>query len=67
MNGTIKKIVFLYQNQPARRKIKVILTSGNVVYIEKCYESWQQYGGTQDELWETMPIAKKYNGWLHGD
>lgn len=65
-NGTIKKVEFLYQNQPNRRKIKVTLTSGNVVYIVRCYESWEQYGGTEDELWKTMPIAERNNRWLHG-
>jgi len=65
-NGIIKKVEFLFQNQPNRRKIKVTLTNGNVVFIERCYESWEQYGGTTEELWETMPIAEKYNDWLHG-
>ena len=65
-NGKIKKVEFLYQNQPKRRKVKVTMTSGNVIYIESCYESWQQYGGTEDELWETVSIAEKYNAWLHG-
>ncbi len=65
-NGKIKKVELQYHNQPNRRRIKVSLTSGNIVYIERCYESWQQYGGTTDELQETMPIAEKYNDWLHG-
>lgn len=66
MNGKVKKVEFLYQNQPSRRKIKVTMTSGNTIYIEPCHESWEQYGGEQDELWETMPIAVRHNGWLHG-
>ena len=66
MNSSIKKVEFLYQNQPSRRKVKVTMTSGHIVYIERCYESWVQYGGTKDELWETMPIAERYNDWLHG-
>lgn len=66
-NSNIRKVEFLYQNQPSRRKIKVTMKSGNKVYIESCYESWQQYGGTQDELLYTMPIAEKYNAWLHGE
>lgn len=66
-NNGIKKVEFLYQNQPKRRKIKVTMKSGNIVYIERCYESWEQYGGTTAELYETMPIADEYNGWLHGE
>lgn len=62
----IRKVEFLYVSQPKRRKIKVTLTNGTRIYIEPCYESWQQYGGTTDELCITMPIAERYNWWLHG-
>lgn len=62
----ISKVEFLYFNQPNRRKIKVRLTNGTIIYIESCYESYQQYGGTIDELKITVPIAEKYNNWLHG-
>jgi hypothetical protein len=65
-NIKIKKIELLYQNQVSRRKIKVTLTNGTIIYIEKCYESWQQYGGTTDELRLTVPIADAFNDWLHG-
>lgn len=63
----VRRIDLLYANQPKRRKVKVTLTNGTKIYIESCYESWQQYGGTTDELWVTMPIAEKYNAWLHGE
>ena len=66
MNVRIKKIEKLYTNQPSRRKIKVTLTNGTRIYIEKCYESWEQYGGTVDELRLTVPVVEKYNAWLHG-
>ena len=62
----IRRVELLYVNQPKRRKVKVTLTNGTRVYIESCYESWQQYGGTTEELYVTMPIAEKYNNWLHG-
>lgn len=62
----IKKVEFLFNNQPKRRKIKVTLTDGSRTYIESCYESWQQYGNTTNNLWITVPIADKYNDWLHG-
>lgn len=61
----VRKIEFLYINQPKKRKIKCVLTNGTVIYIERCYESWQQYGGTTSELYVTMPIAEQYNWWLH--
>ena len=63
----ISKVEFLFVNQPKRRKIKVRLNNGTIIYIESCYESWQQYGGTQTELYLTMPIAERYNDWLHGE
>ena len=63
----IKKIEFLFEKQIKRRKIKVTLSNGTVIYIVACYESWQQYGGTIDELKITVPIAEKYNRWLHGE
>ena len=66
MATKIRKIELLYVNQPNRRKVKVTLTNGTRIYIESCYESWQQYGGTTEELYLTMPIAEKYNEWLHG-
>lgn len=62
----IKKVEFLFENQPKRRKIKVTLSDGSRTYIESCHESWQQYGNTTDNLWLTVPIAEKYNRWLHG-
>lgn len=66
-NVKVKKIDFLYKNQVKRRKVKVTLSNGTVIYIVACYESWEQYGGTIDELKITVPIAEKYNRWLHGD
>lgn len=62
----IKKVEFLYQNQPKRRKIKVTLSDNSRTYIESCFEGWQQYGNTTNNLWLTVPIAEKYNRWLHG-
>lgn len=66
MKPKIKKIEFLFKNQVERRRIKVTLTNKSVIYIEACHESWEQWGGTTDELYITMPIAEKYNDWLHG-
>ena len=63
----VRSIRFLEDNGRSDRKIKVKLSSGSTVTIEKCYESWEQYGGTEDELYVTMPIAEEYNGWLHGE
>ena len=63
----VSKVEFLYVNQPKRRKIKVTLTNKTKIYIESCHESFEQYGGTRDELYITVPIAERYNDWLHGE
>lgn len=67
MKPKIKKVELLYQNVISRRQVKVTLTNGTIIRIDPCYESWEQYGGTTDELWLTVPIAEKYNNWLHGN
>ena len=61
----VRKVELLYVNQPARRKVKVTLTNSTRIYIERSWESWQQYGGTLDECRVSMPYAEKYNEWLH--
>jgi len=63
---TIKKIEFLYENQPSRRRLKITLSNGAKIKAESCYESWQQWGGTTDDLYITMPIVEANNEWLHG-
>ena len=62
----IKSINFIGENRPKNRKIKIKLDTGSLIIIESCFESWQQYGGTNEELFFTMPIAEKFNNWLHG-
>jgi len=63
----IKDVQFI--DQKKGRKIIVRIKEGNIVHkvtIEPCYESWQQYGAPQEVLKRTVPIAEKYNDWLHG-
>lgn len=67
MELRIKKIE-LCDNKRGR-KIKVKVQEGRIVHnvtIEPLYESFQQYGSREEVLWKTMPIAEKYNDWLHG-
>lgn len=61
----IKKIE-LVGTRPRNRKVKVTLSNKTKITIVACQESWEQFGGTRDELWLTVPIAEKYNAWLHG-
>lgn len=59
----VKKVLFDFD----KRWITVQLNTGSKIHIVPCYESWQQYGGTEDELSYTMDIAEAFNDWLHGD
>lgn len=61
----ITEIKLLNANDVENRQVKVTLSNGTVIKIEKCYESWQQYGGTVEELGMTVDIAERYNNWLH--
>ena len=62
----IKKIELVGENRPKNRKVKVTLTNGTKITIVPCHESWEQFGGTTEELRVTVPVADKYNAWLHG-
>ena len=62
----VKKIEYLYENQPKRRQLKLKLSNDTAIRAEACYESWQQWGGTMEELYVTMPIVEAHNDWLHG-
>ena len=62
----VTEIKLLNANDVENRQVQVPLSNGTVIKIEKCYESWQQYGGTIEELGMTVDIAERYNNWLHG-
>ena len=62
----IQSIHYLYEGNPSKRQLKFILSNGTIIHAEACYESWQQWGGTESELWITMPTVEKHNDWLHG-
>ena len=62
----VTEIKLLNANDAENRQVEVTLSNGTVIKIEKCYESWQQYGGTVEELGMTVGIAERYNNWLHG-
>lgn len=62
----VTEIKLLNANDVENRQVEVTLSNGTVIKIEKCYESWQQYGGTIEELGMTVDITERYNNWLHG-
>jgi len=48
-------------------QIQFTLDTGTNITAEPCYESWQQWGGTREELWETVPLLEKYNPQFYRD
>lgn len=46
--GKIKRVVFT-------------LSNGTKITAEPCHESWQQWGGTQSELWITIKRVEQLN------
>ena len=66
-NVRIKKIQHLWKNNVSRRQLKVTLTNGTIIRADACYESYEQYGGTYDELRITSDIVERNNAWLHGN
>ena len=64
--ATIKSITYLGQNRPSIRKLKIELSNGRTIKAQKCHESWEHWGGSQDELRLTMPTVEANNEWLHG-
>ena len=66
-NVSVNKIELLNVDKVEDREVKVTLSNGTEIHIVPCYESWQQYGGTTEELGLTVDIAGRYNAWLHGE
>ncbi len=62
----IKEIRFLSENCPSKRQLKITLSNGTVVRARAWFESWEQWGGTVDELWITESTTNRYDEWLHG-
>lgn len=62
----ITTVEYCNENKPAERQLKITLSNGTIITAEACHESWEQWGGTVDELYITMPIVEDANEWLHG-
>jgi hypothetical protein len=60
------KIISIKTVTKPNRQVQVKLSTKSIIKIERCQESWEQWGGTTEELWQTVDIADKYNDWLHG-
>jgi len=62
----VKTISHLYEKTPSRRQLKIKLSNGTTIRAEACHESWEQWGGTTEELYVSMPVVERHNEWLHG-
>ena len=62
----IKSIRYLHERRPAQRQLKLTFSNGRTVRAEACHESWEQWGGTTEKLFITMPLVEQHNEWLHG-
>lgn len=62
---SVNQIVYIPEDDNGDRRVDVVLSNGTIVHITACCESWEQWGGTNEELKITMPIAEKCNSWLH--
>lgn len=62
----IVKVELLNDDNIDKREVKVTMKSGSEIHIVACHDSWEQYGGFLEEEQATVPIAEKYNDWLHG-
>ena len=63
---SIKKIEYLYENRKNKRELKITLSNKTIIRACACYESFEQYGGTVDELYLTLRTVERHNIWLHG-
>lgn len=64
-NLQVTKVEFINVDSVEDRECICTLNNGTEVHIASCYESWEQWGGTTNELFVTMPIAERID-WLHG-
>jgi hypothetical protein len=62
----IKSVQYLRENRPSKRELKIKLNNSTTVRASACHESWEQWGGTTEELYITMPFVEAHNDWLHG-
>ena len=66
MNVYIESIGFFENEGAKNRKLVMVLSNGTTVRACVCQESWEQWGGTTDDLFVTLRTVEKYNDWLHG-
>ena len=54
------KSIKVFKNEPkVRLKVERANKTIATIYIEPCYESWEQYGAENKVLFYTMPIAER--------
>ena len=54
------KSIYIYKNEKkARVKVQDEQKRTHTVYIEPCYESFEQYGANTEVLWHTVELAEQ--------
>lgn len=66
MERKIVDIEFKDYGEIKDREVVVTLDNDTEIHIAACYESWEQWGGTTEELGYTVDVADCVNEWLHG-
>ena len=63
----IRRVEFKRYSQLNDRRIMVAFSDGQVAYIVPCSESWEIYNCDLEHKQMAMPIAEKFNYYLHGE
>lgn len=66
MKPTINRINLLGVDTLNERKVEVVLSDAQRVFIEPLYGGFQQTGCTQAQAALTVDIAIRFNEWLNG-
>ena len=48
-----------------KREVVVNLSNGAQVHIVACHESFEAFGGTEEDMRAVTHVADEYNDWLH--
>lgn len=59
-------VKYLNDSDVENRELKITLDNGTEITAVACMESFEQWGGTEDEMWSALPTIKENLAWLQG-
>lgn len=62
----IKEIRYFGVNRKSRRRLRFKLSNGAKPEAVPCYEGWEIYNATKQEILTVMDAVEFHNEWLHG-